>query len=153
MSLSNKVKSFFQAVVMKPSPAAVSQAFKVLFSQLPLSPPSLPLSSPLPILPIRNPNIRKSSSRSLKPHVPLIKFRKGSAFAGSSHHGETSTGSAPPPQAFAAAAARAPSKPLKQNEAYQLPIIEDWQLQRRFQRRELDEEEIAYINRGGPDKL
>jgi len=93
MSLSNKVKSFFQAV-MKPSPAAVSQAFKTL-----------------------------------KPHVPLIKFRKGS---GSSHHGSgaaTIGGSVPSSPAFAATAARSvPSTPLKQNEAYQLPTVEDWQL-------------------------
>lgn len=27
-----------------------------------------------------------------------------------------------------------------------MPTIEDWQLQGRFQRRPLDEEEIAYIN-------
>ncbi|XP_021968636.1 28S ribosomal protein S36, mitochondrial [Folsomia candida] len=101
---------------MKPSPSAVSQAFK-----------------------------------SLKPHVPLIKFRKGS---GTSHH-VGQAGPTPSP-VVAAAAARfpsAPATPLKQNEAYQLPSIEDWQLPSRFQRRPLDEEEIAFINRGGPDKL
>jgi len=139
---------------MKPSPAAVSQAFKVLFSQsrqLPLtSPPTLhhpPLTLSRP-LQINNPNIRMSHARALKPHVPLIKFRKGS---GTSHH--VGASAAPSSPAFAARSPSAPSKPLKQNEAYQLPTIEDWQLQGRFQRRPLDEEEIAYINRGGPEKL
>jgi len=117
MSLSNKVKNFFQAV-MKPSPAAIAQAFKVI---------------------------------NLKPHTPLIKFRKGS---GASH--PASHASSPQVAAAATKFASAPSTPmpkLKQNEAYQLPVIEDWQLPLRFQRRPLDEEEIAYINRGGPDKI
>jgi len=115
MSLSNKVKNFFQAV-MKPTPAAIAQAFKAI---------------------------------SLKPHTPLIKFRKGS---GASHP----TSHASFPAAAATQFASAPSTPmpkLKQNEAYQMPVIEDWQLPSRFQRRPLDEEEIAYINRGGPDKI
>jgi len=115
MSLSNKVKNFFQAV-MKPTPAAIAQAFKAI---------------------------------NLKPHTPLIKFRKGS---GASH--PASHASSPQVAAAAMKFASAPSTPkLKPNEAYQMPVIEDWQLPSRFQRRPLDEEEIAYINRGGPDKI
>jgi len=103
---------------MKPSPAAVAQAFKAI---------------------------------NLKPHTPLIKFRKGS---GASHP----TSHASSPQVAAAAATRFASAPsstpkLKQNEAYQMPVVEDWQLPLRFQRRPLDEEEIACINRGGPEKF
>lgn len=66
---------------------------------------------------------------------------------GTSHH-VGQAGPTPSP-VVAAAAARfpsAPATPLKQNEAYQLPSIEDWQLPSRFQRRPLDEEEIAFIN-------
>ena len=32
-----------------------------------------------------------------------------------------------------------------------LPTIEDWQLPRRYWRKDIDEQEIAYINRGGPE--
>lgn len=39
-----------------------------------------------------------------------------------------------------------PSTPLKPNQAFQLPIIEDWQLPQRYRRRALDAEEIDYIN-------
>uniref|UniRef100_A0A6B2E694 Putative 28s ribosomal protein s36 mitochondrial-like isoform x1 n=1 Tax=Phlebotomus kandelakii TaxID=1109342 RepID=A0A6B2E694_9DIPT len=31
------------------------------------------------------------------------------------------------------------------------PTIEDWQLPRRYWRKELDDKEIDYINRGGPE--
>jgi len=99
---------------MKPSPAAVAQAFK-----------------------------------SMKPHVPLIRFRKGSG--GSSHAvaGHSVPSSAP---AMMGGGAMRNATPLKPNQAYQLPVIEDWQLPARFRRRELDQDEIDFINRGGPEE-
>lgn len=35
-------------------------------------------------------------------------------------------------------------------QAISLPPIEDWQLPQRYRRRPLDQQEIDYINRGGP---
>ena len=68
-------------------------------------------------------------------------------FVGTSH--SASHGASPSHAAAAVGATKfagGPSTPLKQNEANQLPILEDWQLPPRFQRRPLDEEEIACIN-------
>ncbi|CAK9805715.1 Alpha-ketoglutarate dehydrogenase component 4 [Anthophora quadrimaculata] len=79
----------------------------------------------------------------VKPHVPMIKFRKGGinrATAG------TSTPSAQPGPTMSQqrTGATGPNVVV-------LPTIEDIHLPRRFQRRGIDEKEIAYINRGGPD--
>lgn len=32
-----------------------------------------------------------------------------------------------------------------------LPTIEDWQLPRRYWRKDIDDKEVEYINRGGPE--
>jgi len=67
----------------------------------------------------------------LKPLVPMIRFRKGTP---TTHHTcapgtGSATGSVP----------------------NQSGAIEDWQLPQKYRRRPIDENEIAYINRGGPD--
>ncbi|CAL8087794.1 unnamed protein product [Orchesella dallaii] len=88
--------------------------------------------------------------KSLKPHSPMIKFRYG----GAAGHSRMSAPPSPvvtaggPPRAAPASTPTSPSKP---NATTALPIIEDWQLPRRYQRRPLDPVEIEYINRGGPE--
>ncbi|XP_054006106.1 alpha-ketoglutarate dehydrogenase component 4 isoform X1 [Hylaeus anthracinus] len=81
----------------------------------------------------------------VKPHVPMIKFRKGGI-------DRASAGSAATSPAHSGAAT------LQQNKVGAtgpnvtvLPTIEDIYLPPRFQRRPIDEKEIAYINRGGPE--
>jgi len=81
--------------------------------------------------------------QSLKPHVPMIKFRSGSgghAVTGHSSAPVTSSQN-PAKQAAGAGASQASSS----------GTIEDWQLPARYRRRPISEEEIAYINRGGPE--
>ncbi|ODM97705.1 28S ribosomal protein S36, mitochondrial [Orchesella cincta] len=89
--------------------------------------------------------------KSLKPHSPMIKFRYGGGVAGHSRM------SAPPSPAMSAGGpprtspASTPTSPSKPNATTSLPIIEDWQLPARYQRRPIDPVEIEYINRGGPE--
>jgi len=88
--------------------------------------------------------------KSLKPHVPMIKFRYGVA----AHSGMSAPSS---PAALQSRGAQpsggrsAPATPSKPNARVTLPIIEDWQLPARYHRRPLDPVEIDYINRGGPE--
>ncbi|KAL0111779.1 hypothetical protein PUN28_013163 [Cardiocondyla obscurior] len=78
----------------------------------------------------------------VQPHVPMIKFRKGginrtvagTIAAPSAHSGQaTSAGVATGPGVIA------------------LPTIEDIHLPPRYRRRPIDQQEIEYINRGGPE--
>ncbi|XP_071446679.1 alpha-ketoglutarate dehydrogenase component 4 [Hetaerina americana] len=72
---------------------------------------------------------------SVKPHVPLIKFRKG----GITGNDLRASQSAPPVDS-AKGRAIVPPK----------PILEDWQLPKKYQRQPLSDLEIEYINSGGP---
>ncbi|CAB3379687.1 Hypothetical predicted protein [Cloeon dipterum] len=88
-------------------------------------------------------NVVSRAWQAVRPHVPLIKFRKGSA------------GSAPVDnvRVVAAAAASAPSSSAKANfkPVQKGPIIEDWQLPYRYRRQQLSQQEVDFINRGGPE--
>ncbi|XP_050448664.1 alpha-ketoglutarate dehydrogenase component 4 [Cataglyphis hispanica] len=79
----------------------------------------------------------------VQPHVPMIKFRKGginpdttatpSAILSGPSQRQRSTGQATGPGVIV------------------LPTIEDTNLPPRYQRQPIDEKEIEYINRGGPE--
>ncbi|CAO1391269.1 unnamed protein product [Diamesa hyperborea] len=73
-----------------------------------------------------------TSIRNVAKRIPMIKFRKG---------GNQTT------QATPAAAATAPASNTRH--ASSGPVIEDWQLPQRYQRRPIDDQEIAAINSGG----
>jgi len=88
--------------------------------------------------------------KSLKPHVPMIKFRYGGGHSGMSAP-SSPTASAPSSRGPSSGGQSAPATPLKPNTRVTLPTIEDWQLPARYQRRPLDAVEIDYINRGGPE--
>ncbi|XP_034939191.1 28S ribosomal protein S36, mitochondrial [Chelonus insularis] len=75
-------------------------------------------------------------------HIPMIKFRKGGNRA-TGVTAATSTGSGPTTH-LSSKGATGPNVTV-------LPTIEDYQIPARFQRRPIDEKEIAYINRGGPE--
>ncbi|KAK1136264.1 hypothetical protein K0M31_000829 [Melipona bicolor] len=77
----------------------------------------------------------------VKPHVPMIKFRKGGI---NRVHPGTPSVQAGPTVSQKSPGATGPNVVV-------LPTIEDIYLPPRFQRRRLDEKEIAYINRGGPE--
>jgi len=87
--------------------------------------------------------------KTLKPHVPMIKFRYG----GVAGHSGMSAPSSPVTRGTqpSAGGRSAPATPAKPNARVTLPIIEDWQLPSRYARRPLDPVEIDYINRGGPE--
>ncbi|GAB0087801.1 hypothetical protein DMENIID0001_021510 [Sergentomyia squamirostris] len=71
--------------------------------------------------------------------IPTIRFRKG---------GGNGISSAPDGFIAATMVKAGSGKP---NAAVSGPTIEDWQLPRRYWRKELDDKEIEYINRGGPE--
>ncbi|XP_011693172.1 PREDICTED: 28S ribosomal protein S36, mitochondrial isoform X1 [Wasmannia auropunctata] len=82
----------------------------------------------------------------VQPHVPMIKFRKG----GSNRAAVAGTTAAP--------SARSGSAQMQQSaggatgpQVIVLPTIEDVNLPPRFQRQPIDQKEIEYINRGGPE--
>ncbi|KAK0168498.1 hypothetical protein PV327_002289 [Microctonus hyperodae] len=77
----------------------------------------------------------------IQAHKPMIKFRKGGFNRGA--NATTSVGSVP----ASATSAKGTTGPG----VIALPIIEDFQIPIRYQRRQIDEKEIAYINRGGPE--
>ncbi|XP_023287488.1 28S ribosomal protein S36, mitochondrial isoform X2 [Orussus abietinus] len=76
-------------------------------------------------------------------HVPMIKFRKGglNRAVQSTAAPSAGTGSNAPKSTSGATGPRVTV----------LPTIEDIQLPPRFRRRPIDEKEIEYINRGGPE--
>ncbi|KAK0173630.1 hypothetical protein PV328_006796 [Microctonus aethiopoides] len=74
----------------------------------------------------------------------MIKFRKGGFNRATGGANATpSVGSVP--------ASATSSKGTTGPGVIALPIIEDFQIPIRYQRRRIDEKEIAYINRGGPE--
>ncbi|KAE8751992.1 hypothetical protein FOCC_FOCC001155 [Frankliniella occidentalis] len=75
-----------------------------------------------------------SNIQSVKPHVPLIKFRKGSPA-----HGHSAGSGSPSPGVAGSSV------------VFSRGTIEDYQLPSRYQRTPMDEKEIEYINRGGPE--
>ncbi|XP_076279481.1 alpha-ketoglutarate dehydrogenase component 4 [Lasioglossum baleicum] len=79
----------------------------------------------------------------VKPHVPMIKFRKGGT-------GKASAGATASPSAQSGTSQQTIGGATGPNVTV-LPTIDDIYLPPRFQRRPIDEKEIAYINRGGPD--
>ncbi|KAK2575167.1 hypothetical protein KPH14_002569 [Odynerus spinipes] len=79
----------------------------------------------------------------VQPHVPLIKFRKGGIDRGASA-APSAGASGPAPARQTAGGATGPRVTV-------LPTIEDTNLPSRFQRRPIDDKEIEYINRGGPE--
>ncbi|CAG7818547.1 unnamed protein product [Allacma fusca] len=84
----------------------------------------------------------------LKPHVPMIKFRKGAG-----GHSTTAPAQAVPPVAAAQVNIAAP-QPIgakaKPNATVPRPVIESWELPPHLRRKPLTPEEVEYINRGGP---
>ncbi|KAF7391754.1 hypothetical protein HZH68_011297 [Vespula germanica] len=81
----------------------------------------------------------------VRPHVPLIKFRKGSL-------DRVNVGaSAAPSAASGTASSQQSSGRTTGHQVTVLPTIDDIHLPARFQRRPIDEKEIEYINRGGPE--
>ncbi|PBC31038.1 28S ribosomal protein S36 [Apis cerana cerana] len=85
----------------------------------------------------------KVSASVVKPHVPLIKFRKGGI--------QKDTTSNPPSKHLDSAMLEQNNPSATGPNVVVLPTIEDLYLPARFQRRPIDEKEIAYINRGGPE--
>ncbi|XP_046662255.1 28S ribosomal protein S36, mitochondrial isoform X1 [Homalodisca vitripennis] len=78
--------------------------------------------------------------QTVKPHVPLIKFRKGG-------HRVPEAGHSSGPAVVQASAARVPAK--GEAKVTVRPTIEDYQLPQRYRRLPLDESEINAINSGG----
>lgn len=83
-----------------------------------------------------------SAWRAVKPHIPLIKFRKGGLTE--LVHG------APQPAAAGPAVPPVAPKPSPAAAIQAAPVLEAWQVPYRFRREIISEEEIEYINRGGP---
>lgn len=79
----------------------------------------------------------------VKPHVPMIKFRKGGITRATA--GPAASSAQPGPSI------PKPSTGATGPNVIVLPTIDDLHLPKRFQRRAIDEKEIAYINRGGPE--
>ncbi|XP_043281418.1 28S ribosomal protein S36, mitochondrial [Venturia canescens] len=77
-------------------------------------------------------------------HVPMIRFRKGGT--NPAIGGATATRSAAPGTTMKSGGPGSTGPG-----AIALPVIEDFQLPLRFQRRPIDPNEIEYINRGGPE--
>ncbi|RXG70272.1 hypothetical protein Avbf_06670 [Armadillidium vulgare] len=74
--------------------------------------------------------------KAVRPHTPLIKFRKGavSKLGGMFKH-ESPVSEIPKPASHT---------------VVKRPILEEWQLPANYYRPPFTEEEIEYINRGGP---
>ncbi|RZF41435.1 hypothetical protein LSTR_LSTR000149 [Laodelphax striatellus] len=81
--------------------------------------------------------ILSRSMQTIKPHVPMIQFRKGGFASGGGRHSVESA-SAPAPS----------SKPSKPGHVQARPIIEDYQLPHRYRRQPMDEKEIEAVNSG-----
>ncbi|KAL6443050.1 hypothetical protein ACFW04_002795 [Cataglyphis niger] len=79
----------------------------------------------------------------VQPHVPMIKFRKG---------GINPTDTTATPSATSELSQRQRSTGHATGPGViVLPTIEDTDLPLRYQRPPIDEKEIEYINRGGPE--
>ncbi|KAK6617163.1 hypothetical protein RUM44_005494 [Polyplax serrata] len=78
-----------------------------------------------------------NSWKSVKQHIPLIKFRKGGSF--------TENTSA----AVSAVAGGSKSPDITSGNVQQPPVIEDWQIPPHYRRATLDDKEIDAINSGG----
>ncbi|XP_057324535.1 alpha-ketoglutarate dehydrogenase component 4 isoform X1 [Microplitis mediator] len=75
-------------------------------------------------------------------HLPMIRFRKG---------GNKVTGVTATPSAGSGASVSSAKGAVTGPGVIRLPTIEDFQIPQRYQRRPIDDKEIAYINRGGPE--
>ncbi|XP_075216592.1 uncharacterized protein LOC142321944 [Lycorma delicatula] len=78
------------------------------------------------------------SFKTIKPHVPLIKFRKGGLSDGGQHCTARSVAPSPPS-----------SSGKLQSKVIAKPILEDFQLPQKYRRLPLDQAEIDAINSGG----
>ncbi|XP_022184481.1 uncharacterized protein LOC111043748 isoform X3 [Nilaparvata lugens] len=76
--------------------------------------------------------ILSRSMQTVKPHVPMIQFRKG----GGRNSGQSSSSPAPTANS---------SKP---GQVHARPTIEDYQLPHRYRRQQMDEKEIEAVNSG-----
>uniref|UniRef100_A0A1L8DR58 Putative 28s ribosomal protein s36 mitochondrial n=1 Tax=Nyssomyia neivai TaxID=330878 RepID=A0A1L8DR58_9DIPT len=72
--------------------------------------------------------------------IPTIRFRKGGG-----------NGISSASEGFLAASVAATKTSAGNQNAPVRPTIEDWQLPRRYWRKDIDDKEIEYINRGGPE--
>jgi len=77
----------------------------------------------------------------VKPHIPLIKFRKGGPFTQVLHQSEHSTN--PPPNVLSGV--KMAAQPALS--------LDWWELPQKYRKFELDDKEIESINGGGSDKL
>ncbi|XP_022184480.1 uncharacterized protein LOC111043748 isoform X2 [Nilaparvata lugens] len=81
--------------------------------------------------------ILSRSMQTVKPHVPMIQFRKGGfASGGGRNSGQSSSSPAPTANS---------SKP---GQVHARPTIEDYQLPHRYRRQQMDEKEIEAVNSG-----
>ncbi|XP_068209521.1 alpha-ketoglutarate dehydrogenase component 4-like [Palaemon carinicauda] len=78
--------------------------------------------------------------KAVKPHIPMIKFRKGGI-------SELAHGA---PQPATAGAVANPTAPKPSAAAAAAPVLEEWQTPLKYRRRPITQDEIDYINRGGP---
>lgn len=82
--------------------------------------------------------------KTVKPHIPMIKFRKGSLMPKISL----------PETTLAPAAAPAPAKSSQAKEFQPTSVnLEWWQTPLKFKRRDVGDLEMDAINSGGADKL
>ncbi|XP_012217616.2 alpha-ketoglutarate dehydrogenase component 4 isoform X1 [Linepithema humile] len=79
----------------------------------------------------------------VQPHVPMIKFRKGGV--NPAVVGAVPSARSGPTQVQQSAGGTTGPRVIA------LPTIEDIHLPLRYQRRPIDQKEIEYINRGGPE--
>jgi len=91
----------------------------------------------------------------IKPHIPLIKFRKGGLpqFQAAASAPAMQAAQAIPAAAEAAPAAAALAGSSNVWKATQMPVREWYDTPTRFKRRQVDDLEIDLINGGGCDKL
>ncbi|XP_029681012.1 28S ribosomal protein S36, mitochondrial isoform X1 [Formica exsecta] len=83
----------------------------------------------------------------VQPHVPMIKFRKG----GINHAAVAGTTAAPSARSSGPSQTQQSAGNATGPRVIVLPTIEDLHLPPRYQRQPIDEKEIEYINRGGPE--
>ncbi|XP_015604534.1 28S ribosomal protein S36, mitochondrial [Cephus cinctus] len=81
--------------------------------------------------------------RVVQAHVPLIRFRKGGI-------NKVSAGVIAAPSGSVSSTAQRSQGATGPN-VISLPTIDDFQLPLRFKRRAIDQKEIDFINRGGPE--